>query len=209
MRIENDPQTGSCRLAPLRAAVVALLTLTVAAACASAPREPVPAPTDLAGVWVLNEAHSSDDSRLRIEPYPHRIPGSEPVDSLPELLGGFRAAELVRTLAAVRAAADTIIIDQRDGALALRRPGGRTLALSPGSRSGEQVWLNALPSNVRARWQDQRLVVEHRGTQNVRVTEYYSRSIDRQQLVVFTTVRGTGMHEYSVRRVYDLAQAVP
>jgi hypothetical protein len=65
------------------------------------------------------------------------------------------------------------------------------------------TWLDAQPSEARARWKDGRLQIERRFDDGSGVTEYYSRSPGSSRLVVYTTVDGWLRTDATVRRVYD------
>lgn len=185
----------------LSSAMLALLTAL--ASCSGAPETVMTQPPDLSGSWVLNEAESEDlRGRMR--------GGGIEDDGGPGMAGGRRGRmggmdreRMRQAMQMLREASRVLKIIQDDSTITVASAGGAKRVLFPDGRKVEHELRNGTAVETKARWKDDRLVVERKFDGGVKITETYERTGEGRQLHVEVKLGGGIPRSLEFRRVYD------
>jgi hypothetical protein len=209
-----------CLFSLLGFALVVSTASTIPASAQSLPKERENAP-NLTGAWTLNK-HLSDDMAKLLEGMQggdhvgsgggHTPPGGG--GHGPGMhgggAGGNRGAMTPEQMRAMRARMSEVLdaparltIVQGDGSVTLTNGDGRSQRLMTNNKKEKRPVANQMV-DVRAKWDDGRLVNETWFGDGMKLTETYSIASDRRQLNVAVKVEGSHLpRPVNLRRLYD------
>jgi hypothetical protein len=207
--------------APLAGIALTLIVSTLPAC--SGPSEIPTEPPDLTGQWALNEAES-DDPVAAIGAVARRGSSTQSAKSGGRGAGGGRGGvsggrggvsggrtgggeETRKTLQELLKAAEAFTITQTDSTVAFESEGGSPLVLHPDGRKADQMVRGIGKVELKARWKDDRLIVERKLESGLKLEQSYERSQDGKRLLLKVELSGGSLPDFiELRRIYEVAR---